>query len=255
MKKAKFNGHVLELYDSIQELPVTRFQMYNLNTMLDAGIGSDLSAYDQHVNRSVQYINAGQKESAITELRNKQQSVHFIMSNTSPEYNSFCAMIYKIDGREILDEDLTESGVQEIMKELGRKKFSIFDLRRIMKYIKKKIEFETQQFFPNLIDDTIAKELFGKLKIRTDYLLEGIQKGFDKYEEHIKKIDDYILSLNKPQNYSGAKGLEVTMIKNFEQTCTLFEFHKLSIQPKKLTTLSFLEKTVALKQLLKKHKK
>jgi len=255
MTKYKFNGLTLEMYDSIQELPILRFQMFNLNAMLDAGIGSDLSAYNNHCNKVVRFIDLEDKESAKREIQNKNQNLHFIMMNVSPEYNCFAAMIYKINGREILDSDLLGDGVQNIMAELSAKRFSIKKFRNVLSGIKKKIEFETSQFFPNLVDQTNAKVVYGKLKIRTDLLLEGIQKGFEKVDEQIRELDNFILSVNKPNKYTGVDGLEVSMIKNFESTCTLFQYHRLSNNPKKLTTLSFLEKTAALKEILKNLKK
>lgn len=255
MNTYKFKGLTLEMYDSIQDLPVVRFQMFNLNAMIDAGIGSDLSAYDNHVNKAIRFIDIDDKDSAKKEIRNKQQSVHFIMANVSPEYKCFAAMIYKIDGREILDSDLVGNGVDEIMKELSSKKFSIKNFRTVLSDLKKKIQFETSLIFPSLVDETSAKVAYVKLKTRTDLLLEGVKIGFEKVQEKIQQLDDFILSLNKPQNYGGSEGLEVAMIKNFESTCTLFEFHNLSNNPKGLTTLSFLEKTAALKEILKNRKK
>lgn len=255
MMNFKFNGHELVLFDSIQELPIDRFQMYNLNLMLDAGIGSDLNAYNKHVNMIVQFINAGDKESAVKQLRNKQQSVHFIINKNSPEYSSFVALIYSIDGKELTEKDLTDEGVKKIIDQLGKKRFSIGNLRSLFKSIKKKIEFETDQFFPKLVNHSSAKELISKLKIRTNFVLENIINQTDKFTQQIKEIDAYLLSVSKPNVYSGSNGLEVGMIRNFEQTCNLLEFHNLSSAPKKLTTLSFLEKTIALKELIKKMKK
>ena len=83
-------------------------------------------------------------------------------------------------------------------------------------------------------------------------VLEAIQTGKEGIAEQIAEIDDFLFSSIKTGVYHGSTGLEVQMIKNFESTCTLLEFHKLSSNPKRLSTLAFHEKTIALKQLLKK---
>jgi len=251
MKTIKFNGHVLKVHDSIQELPITRFQKYNLNVLIDAGIGSDLNSIDTHINKIARSISKDIPE-ALKELTNFQQNVHFVMSNTSPEMNSFIVLIDELNGRKITEEDLTEEGIKEIIEELGRKRFSYLNMKRTLSRIKKKFDFEFETFFPELMDSATAKEYYTQLKKRTLLVIESVMTGKEELEEQIASIDEFLFSKVKAGTYHGSKGLEVQMIKNFESTCTLLEFHKLSATPKQLSTLAFYEKTVALKQLLKK---
>ena len=42
MKTAKVNGHTVEIFDSIDELNIRRFQKYNKYMLIDSGVGSDL---------------------------------------------------------------------------------------------------------------------------------------------------------------------------------------------------------------------
>lgn len=46
MKKVTLQGHKIEIYDSIDELPIVRFQIYNKYLLLDCGIGSDMESVD-----------------------------------------------------------------------------------------------------------------------------------------------------------------------------------------------------------------
>lgn len=255
MKEYKFNGHALEVYDSIQDIPVTRFQQFNLNVMIESGIGSDLSSYDQHTNSIIRMIQSGKSEDAIKELRNRQQNLHFIMNNVSPKMTAFAAVLHRLNGRIIQESELNEEGIKKIIEELGSVKVSVSFVDKILSAVKKKIEFETEQFFPNLIDDSSSKEFYTKLKLRTMYVLDGVVNGIEKFEEKIKDLESTIFSMIKPKVYHGHQGLEVQMITNFENTCTLLEFHNLSSDPKKLSALAFLTKTISLKQLLKKNKK
>jgi len=251
MTKLQFNGHVLDVHDSIQELPITRFQLYNLNMLIDSGIGSDLSATNNHINKALRLIGSD-TDSARTELINLQQNLQFMISKTSPEMNSFVVLIDKINGRKIVEEDLTEEGIKEIIAELGRKRFSYANMKAALTRIKKKLDLEFEMFFPELTDSATAKEFYSQLKRRTVLILESIGNESQQIAEQIAEIDEYLFSKIKPSRFDGQQGLEVQMIKNFESTCTLLEFHKLSFNPKSLSTLAFHEKIIALKKLLKK---
>ena len=47
MVKAKIGKHEVEIYDTIEELPMVRFHKYQKLLLIDAGIGSDITAFDQ----------------------------------------------------------------------------------------------------------------------------------------------------------------------------------------------------------------
>lgn len=51
MKECIINKHNVVLYDSIDELPMLRFHKYNKMLLVDAGVGSDLSDFDRHIER------------------------------------------------------------------------------------------------------------------------------------------------------------------------------------------------------------
>lgn len=49
MKNVQIKGMNVELYDSIEDLPIMRFHKYNKMLLVDAGVGSDLSDLDRHI--------------------------------------------------------------------------------------------------------------------------------------------------------------------------------------------------------------
>ena len=146
MKTITFNGHKLEMFDSVQDTAIKRFQLYNLNTMLDAGIGSDLNAFNSRIN-SIRQLMGKQPDLAQVELNNLQQSVYFIMRNTSPAMRSFVAMIHRIDGREITDQDLTDEGIDAILEELNRKRLTARTVFEFLGAVKKKWTGNWRRFF------------------------------------------------------------------------------------------------------------
>lgn len=249
----KFNGHILEMYDSIQELPITRFQSYNLNLLIDGGIGSDLDSFDRHIN-SIRQLVVRDPNAAQTELTNLQQNVRFIMSKTNPKLNSFVVMIRKIDGRDISDDDLTEDGIQAIIEELGKKKLSFFSVKGFLNTIKKKLDTEFEFFFPKVVDSATTKEFYTQLKRRTMLMLQSITEKRD-FTKEIAAIDEFLMSRLKPKNYHGREGLEVKMIKGFEQTCVLLKQYNVSNEPRKMTTLAYYQALEVVKEQLKKQSK
>lgn len=68
----------------------------------------------------------------------------------------------------------------------------------------------------------------------------------------IEKIDDFLVSQMKPQNFAGAKGFEVQYIAAFEEACSVIAQHSHRGEPKKLTTLAFHHELALLKDKYKK---
>ena len=86
MKKVEFNGNELEMYDSIQDLPIGRYQKYNLNVLIDAGIGGDLNGFRERIETIKKLVNSDVVK-ATKEVDNLLNNVMFVMSELSPEMN------------------------------------------------------------------------------------------------------------------------------------------------------------------------
>jgi hypothetical protein len=148
MLEIKHNRTKLTMYDSIEEIPITRFQIYNMNVMIDAGIGGDVDAFDQRCN-NLRNLIVSNPDQAIKEVLNMQQNVRFVMAKADPKMYSFVSMIHKINGRLLQDDDLTEAGMQKIIAELGAQRLPV---RRVFAYLvqlKKKLMLSLTRFSQN----------------------------------------------------------------------------------------------------------
>lgn len=106
MKTVKHNKLVLQIYDSIEELPLIRFQKFNKFLMIDAGIGSDINEISNHIGRIKGFIELGKDEglkSAKQELENLKTSMYLISEGISPKYLAFTALIHSVNGEVITD--------------------------------------------------------------------------------------------------------------------------------------------------------
>ena len=56
MRLLQLGKHKVELYDSIEDLPMMRFHKYNKMLLVDAGIGSDLNDFDRHIEKALWFL-------------------------------------------------------------------------------------------------------------------------------------------------------------------------------------------------------
>lgn len=135
METLKYNNQVLELYDSIDELPIKRFHKYNRFMLIDGGIGSDLRDLNTHISRILGFM-IKEPENARKELQNMKQTLYFITEEMSPKYMAFAALVKSVDGREVFD--LSDSGLQATLAKINKVPVSIID--KIARRIKKKFQ-------------------------------------------------------------------------------------------------------------------
>ena len=117
MKEVKLHGHKVRLYQSIEELPMARFHKYNKFLLLDAGIGSDIQDFDNHIERVVKYIRKGENENAAKEMENMRLNVYVILQEQNVRDMSFACLVESIDDKPC--DDLSEEGLTDILKTLG----------------------------------------------------------------------------------------------------------------------------------------
>lgn len=233
MRTVTYNKRQLRIYDSVDELPIVNFQKYNKYLLIDAGIGSDVDDIDQHINKIVQFMNAGEKGKAAQELQNMRQNLYMIGAEISPKNLAFAALIHSVDGKEVTD--LSDDGLKSLLAELGKVKQSA--LSRLLDEVKKKVQSELELYFPKNFDDPKEKELYDTLKQRILLVLDSIIEDKDN-DKQIAEIDISLLLKHKPKCYVGASSEEIAYEKHFETTCLIIA-QKTGVDPKKLTLLQY----------------
>lgn len=79
------------------------------------------------------------------ELQNMRQNLHMIVSNISPKYMAFAALIYSIDGKKI--ENQSDTSLQELLSDL--KELEHGSILNILYELKKKLSTELETYFPD----------------------------------------------------------------------------------------------------------
>ena len=213
MKEVKLNGHDVRVYDSIDDLPMVRFHRYNRMLLVDAGIGSDISDFDNHVERVVRYIRKGENDNAAKELDNLRQNVYMIMQGQSVKDLSFACLVESIDG--VRCDDLSPEGLQKVLHMLGGA--TRRELTEAFQSVKKKIDDELGLYFPSLFDDVTTREYYDILKRLTVVMLARMTDDEDGSRE--EELRERLVLFQRPKVFTGHDGLEVRHDKDFETMC------------------------------------
>lgn len=213
MKEVKLNGHDVRVYDSIDDLPMVRFHRYNRMLLVDAGIGSEIGDFDNHVERVVRYIRKGDNDNAAKELDNLRQNVYMIMQGQSVKDLSFACLVESIDG--VRCDDLSPEVLQKVLHMLGGA--TRRELTEAFQSVKKKIDDELGLYFPSLFDDVTTREYFDILKRLTVAMLARMTDDEDGSRE--EELRDRLVLFQKPKVFTGRDGLEVRHDKDFETMC------------------------------------
>lgn len=251
MKNIKLGKHKLVLFDDIEEMPIIRFHKYNKMLLIDAGIGSDLSTLDNHIEKTIRYLKSEKPDLASAELQNLRQNIWMIHSELTPKNLAFSVLIKSIDGIEC--QDLSDDGLRELSNKINDIK--IKDLTATIKAVKKKINDQLESYFPKSFDDAETKEYYDLLKKRTRLILKSIIKGSKKKEqEDIERFTNELYLYNNPNVFSGTENIEIKYDKQFENLCLMLS-QKLNVNAKKYTVLEFYNAFEYLKEQIKQKEK
>ena len=216
MREVTLAGHRVMLYTSIEELPMARFHKYNKNLLIDAGIGGDMTAFDGHIERAVQFIKDGKREDAGKELQNLRQNVYMVISETNPNHLSFACLVKEIDGKPM--DDMSDEGLQRVVAMLGD--VPVNELMTERESVKKKIDSELTAYFPALFDDAKTKEFYDIIKARTQAVLKSVIEGVtDELTKDIERLTGALLTYSKPLSFAGTGNAEVEYDKRYEDMC------------------------------------
>ncbi len=251
MKTIEMSGKKVEIYDSIDEMPVIRFHRYNKMQLVDAGIGSGLDDVARHIERAICYARSKTPELAAVELENLRQNIHFIHSGVSPSHLSFAALVRSIDGK--LCDDLSDEGLQRVADTLSDVTNSVMTAE--IEAVKKKTDEELRIYFPKIFDDASMKEYYDMLRRRTLILLDTISEG-ESTEAQEKEMDELhvdMITYFNPQTFHGAKSVEVSYDKHFETMCLSLSQH-IHVNPKKFTVLEYYNAYEYMRQMAREMK-
>ena len=236
MVTVKIGKHTVEMYDAIDELPIVRFHKYQKLLLIDAGVGADIPAFDQRIEKTRRYLMDGKTDKAQQELENLRQTVFLIQSEINPRHRAFAALVTKIDGRDCNDiSDVALADLLDLLKDAPEK-----ELTAQLEAVKKKIDGELRLYFPGLFADSEIKEYYDLLKKRTMAVLANIIAGVKNPDAtpEIEKLTTALITYSNPKTFAGSDGVEIQFDRQFENLCLVLS-EQLHVKPKDYTVLEF----------------
>ena len=244
MRIVKIGKYTLEVYDSIDELPVRRFHKFNKYMLVDSGVGADLNDINAHISRVSKYMEKD-VPAARRELENMRQSLYMISEEINAKHLAFVPMIKSINGEDL--HDLSEENIKRISQKLSSVKLGVFN--RLIESIKKKIDQELVLYFPTQFDSAAVKEYYDRVQSKALLQLDGVIRGNDN-KKKIEAINDFLLYFAKPQIFFGKDSAEIKYDKDFEEMC-LFLQKELSLNIEETTVMQFYTSLGYIKKLRK----
>ena len=236
MVTAKIGKHTVEYYDTIDALPIVRFHKYQKLLLVDAGVGSDITAFDQRVEKARRFIVAGKPDQAQQELENLRQCVFLIQTEMSPKHRAFAALVTKIDGQDC--NDIGDDALAAVTEKLND--VPEIELTARLEAVKKKIDGELMLYFPALFNDSDVKEYYDILRKRTLEILNGIVAGEQNPDRTaiVEKLTTALITYSHPKLFTGSDGVEIQFDRQFENLCLVLS-EQLHVDPKKYSVLEF----------------
>ena len=251
MKDVELNGKKVRLYDSIEELPMVRFHKYNKMLLIDAGIGSDIQAFDAHVEKVVRYMRNGDAEDAAKELENLRQSVYVVQTEQSPRNLSFACLVAKVDGRDC--DDISDEGLERTRALLSDIK--VKEMATVRAEAKKKIDAELTQYFPSLFSSVEEREYYDNMKRMAEAQLEQITDGeSEKRTERIRELEDRLVLAVKPKVFTGKEAFGVQHDKAYMKMCLMISSN-LNVDASRMTVLEYYTAGEYMQEMMKERKK
>lgn len=144
MQTIEFNGHTIELQDSIQELPIARFMDLQRHLLAASNIGSTAEDIDLRISRIIGYIRKSENDKAETEVQNLRLSMRNAVGKLSPSMNAFCVLVESVDGVQVTDHG--EAGLKRIMLQINTTKLTWGSAMKWLMSAKKKSKMKWGPF-------------------------------------------------------------------------------------------------------------
>ena len=132
----KHGKHEVELYDSIHNLKVLRFQRFNKYQMIASEIGNTFEDYDQRTKKALNFLQKKMIPQAIQELENRRQTVFNAYNEFSPVGKAFAILVKRID--DVYYDDFSPDDLDRCLVHLDRIDCDYETLMKKLSEVKKK---------------------------------------------------------------------------------------------------------------------
>jgi hypothetical protein len=130
---------VLKIYQDIDEMPVDRYNIFNLYSLKDAEIGNTMEDVGRKYTTLATLVITKQNDKANQELNNLFQTHWSIINKLNYKSLAFMSMIHSIDDQEV--QDLSEENLILLTSQLSKKGLTMRIVKEEIDSLKKKLLF------------------------------------------------------------------------------------------------------------------
>lgn len=213
MRQVFLNKHKFELYDSIENLPISQFHRYSKYLLVEGGVGDSYSDIDAHIGKILEYMKSDVRK-ASAELLNMRQNIYMVLNEQDLRNKAVLCLVKSVDGKKW--EDFSDSGIQELYDMV--KDATIGEMDKATKDIVERLDEELEAYFPSLFSSAKERGFVELLRRRALLQLETITKGKDN-SEAIEEITKQIYAKQGVKSFEGKESAEIEFDKQFEEMC------------------------------------
>lgn len=131
------NKNTIELYASIKELPITRYRLLQSLLIQDSGIGADMAAVDERLQRIILFASSGKIDETKEEAMNLRYTFFSMLNKISYKSKAFACFVSKINGVE--SRDISDEGLKNTVETIESFGSSMEQLENWFDDVKKKL--------------------------------------------------------------------------------------------------------------------
>lgn len=150
MEVIKLPNHVVEIYNSIKELPMFLSKELQKNVLQDIGVGSTMKDVDEHIERLAMFVKEDRKSDIIEELKNMRFNFFSMLEKIDHKSFSFACLIKSINGNKITD--YSSENLERIINQLSEDGLTYAIVEPILEDVKKNLMMNALPTFqPSLV--------------------------------------------------------------------------------------------------------
>jgi len=119
MRTIHLKGTKITVYDSIDEMPIKRFDEFNKALLIDANVGSSVYDLDKRFQTMFNFLEAGDNDNALKEHSNLRIAFHNASIGNNTRADAFASLIYSFNGFKVGSVEMTNEDVMDKLVELG----------------------------------------------------------------------------------------------------------------------------------------
>lgn len=126
----------IQFYDSVETLPIKRYQLLQKYSLIDGGIGSSLEDVLRHFQKFDNFIEVKDMDSLVIERENLMMNFSFMLEQKSTATYMLASMVKSVDGQAT---DVNDENIDELVELLECLDISYHEIEKVIETQKKSL--------------------------------------------------------------------------------------------------------------------